>query len=166
MQVLIINLDRARERLAFQQAQMRALGLSFTRIAALDADHLPDLGEAYWNGWERPIRPAERACLLSHRHIWETIAAGADPVLVLEDDAVLSDKVPALLEALRHRSDLDHVTLETRSRKNLSLAPASPICHCAGSTRIVRGRRPIFSGQREPPSFSSAVPSTVPLPMR
>ncbi|MCF1466782.1 glycosyltransferase family 25 protein [Agrobacterium vitis] len=119
MQVLIINLDRARERLAFQQAQMQALGLPFTRIAALDADHLPDLGEAYWSGWERPIRPAERACLLSHRQIWEAVASGTDPMLVLEDDAVLSDKVPALLEALRHRTDLDHVTLETRSRKKL-----------------------------------------------
>jgi len=120
MRILVINLDRATERLAFQQAQMQALGLSFTRLAAVDISSLPqDIDEAYWNGWERPMRPAERACLISHRRAWEEIAEGTEPVLVLEDDAVLSDKLPALLGSLEDRRDLDHVTLETRGRKKL-----------------------------------------------
>lgn len=120
MRILVINLDRATERLAFQQAQMQALGLSFTRLGAVDSGSLPhDIDEAYWNGWERPMRPAERACLISHRRAWQEIAAGTEPVLVLEDDAVLSNKLPALLAVLKDRRDLDHVTLETRGRKKL-----------------------------------------------
>ncbi len=120
MRVLIINLDRSTERLALQQAQMAALGMKFSRFAAIDASTLTDEGsEAYWNRWERPMRRSERACFLSHRAVWQQVAAGTEPVLVLEDDAVLSDKVPALLAQLHHRHDMDHLTLETRGRRKL-----------------------------------------------
>jgi glycosyl transferase, family 25 len=120
MQVLIINLDRSTDRLAFQHAQMTALGLSYTRVPAVNAKEL-NLNEAdpYWNRWERPMRISEKACFLSHRAVWEQISKGDEPVLVLEDDAVLSHKVPALLERYQNREDLDHLTLETRGRKKL-----------------------------------------------
>lgn len=120
MQVLIINLDRSTDRLAFQHAQMAALGLSYTRIPAVNARDLAiDESDPYWNRWERPMRLSEKACFLSHRAVWTQISLSDQPALVLEDDAVLSSTVPALLAQLGKRRDIDHLTLETRGRKKL-----------------------------------------------
>lgn len=120
MQVLIINLDRSKDRLAFQHAQMSALGLHYTRIPAANAQELNiDESAPYWNRWERPMRLSEKACFLSHHAVWEEIARGEKPALVLEDDAVLSNKVPALLERFQDRTDIDHLNLETRGRRKL-----------------------------------------------
>ncbi|OLP44399.1 glycosyltransferase family 25 protein [Rhizobium oryziradicis] len=120
MQVLIINLDRSTDRLAFQHAQMAALGLSYTRIPAVNAQDLTiNEADPYWNRWERPMRLSEKACFLSHRAVWTQISQSDQPALVLEDDAVLSITVPALLAQLAKRQDIDHLTLETRGRKKL-----------------------------------------------
>ena len=120
MQVLIINLDRSTDRLAFQHAQMAALGLSYTRIPAVNAQDLTiDEADPYWNRWERPMRLSEKACFLSHRAVWTQISLSDKPALVLEDDAVLATTVPALLAQVGKRQDIDHLTLETRGRKKL-----------------------------------------------
>lgn len=120
MDVLIINLARSADRLAFQRRQMAVLGLPFERIEAVPAEAVGAARpEAYWQGWERPLRPAERACLLSHVAAWERVAANGRPALVLEDDAVLSRRVPSLLDALGAIDGLDHVTLEVRGRRKL-----------------------------------------------
>ncbi|MCV2863857.1 glycosyltransferase family 25 protein [Albidovulum sediminicola] len=120
MDVLVINLAGSTERMAFQSRQLAALGLPFERVEAVSADAASALrSENYWESWERPLRPAERACLLSHVAAWETIAARGRPALVLEDDAVLSRRVPALLAGLANMGGLDHVSLEVRGRKKL-----------------------------------------------
>lgn len=120
MDILIINLARSTERLAFQQDQMAALGLGFRRIEAVTADAAAQARpEAYWQRWERPMRPAERACLLSHIAAWHKVAGMNRPALILEDDAVLSRRVPALLAAIEGRADCDHLTLEARKRRKL-----------------------------------------------
>lgn len=67
MDVLIINLARSTGRMEFQRSQMAALGLECRRIEAVTADAAAQARpETYWERWERPMRPAERACLLSH----------------------------------------------------------------------------------------------------
>lgn len=120
MDVLVINLASSTERMAFQSHQLAALGLPVERIEAVSADAASALrSEDYWESWERPLRPAERACLLSHVAAWERIAARGRPALVLEDDAVLSRRVPALLAGLADMDGLDHVSLEVRGRKKL-----------------------------------------------
>ncbi len=136
MEVLVINLARSIERMEFQRRQLAALGFGFRRLEAVTAEAAGGLRpESYWQGWERPLRPAERACLLSHVAAWERIAAAGRPALVLEDDAVLSRRVPALLSALETAPGLDHVTLEVRGRKKLLGHTARPV---AAGLRLVR----------------------------
>lgn len=120
MKTLVINLDRSTERLDFQRSQLSRLGLEMQRVEAVSAaDASAMRPEAYWQSWERPLGPAERACLLSHISVWKLISESGAPALVLEDDAVLSRRVPDLLAALDRTSGIDHVTLEVRGRRKL-----------------------------------------------
>ncbi len=128
MKASVINLGSSTQRLAFQDMQLRRLGIDFDRIEAVTAEAASALRPAaYWQSWERPLRPAERACLLSHVAAWERIAETGRPALVLEDDAVLSRRVPALLEALETMPGIDHVTLEVRKRRKLLGRAARPV---------------------------------------
>jgi glycosyl transferase family 25 len=119
MKALVINLEGSRERLAFQELQLSSLGIPFERLPAFDkdADETADL--PYWDTWERPLGRAERACLLSHQSAWQIVSAQAGPMLILEDDAILSEALPALLDRLDRANGMDFVTLETRGRKKL-----------------------------------------------
>lgn len=136
MEVLVINLARSTGRMAFQRRQLAALGLAGERLEAVSAEEASSRRpESYWQGWERPLRPAERACLLSHVAAWERIAASGRPALVLEDDAVLSRRVPALLAALDSLPGLDHVTFEVRGRRKLLGRETRPV---AVGLRLVR----------------------------
>jgi glycosyl transferase family 25 len=121
MRVLVINLDAQEERRAFQSAQLDRLGLTMERISAIDQRH-PDvcIPSEYWESWQRPLSLPERACLLSHRQAWERVASGNEPCLILEDDALLSEQTPAILNALSAWPVcFEHVTLEARNRKKL-----------------------------------------------
>lgn len=120
MQVLLINLAKATERLSFQKKQLGALKLNFERVEAVDAKAETTLLDSpYWDTWERPMSMSERACFMSHRQVWKQIAEGVEPVLVLEDDAILSATVPSFLAMLGSAQHIDYVTLETRARKKL-----------------------------------------------
>ena len=120
MQILVINLPEATERLAFQEQQMRRLGLSHEVIRAVSTNHVHERAHYHLAlGWERPLRKTEIACYLSHHKTWQTVLKRNKPALILEDDALLSRHVPVLLEELEHRSDCDYVTMEVRSRKKI-----------------------------------------------
>ena len=120
MRAIVINLDRAADRLAFQTRQLGGLGISWDRFAAITPDALtPARNAPYWQRWQRPLSDAEKAASASHRAVWEIIARGTVPVLVMEDDALLLPGVPALLSQLDRATGLDHVTLETRGRAKL-----------------------------------------------
>jgi glycosyl transferase family 25 len=126
MKALVINLDGEAGRLAFQLDQAQRLGLRLERLPAADARHLdPPSGDGYWRRWQRPLREAEKATLLSHRRAWGRIAGGAEPVLVLEDDAWLLPGASSFLDAAARLSGIEHLSLETRGRRKL-LGPAHP----------------------------------------
>lgn len=119
MKALVINLDAATERWAFQVRQLSHLGIPHERLPAFgkDAEETADL--PYWDTWERPLRRAERACLLSHQSAWQKVVDLETPLLIMEDDAILSDRVPDFLRCVDRNWDVDFVTLETRGRKKL-----------------------------------------------
>lgn len=91
--VFVINLDRMPERMAASSELMRRAGIPFERISACDyqqmtvrdlarviAPHPPRFAK-------RAVTAAEAACFLSHRTVWERIAAGSSPgAFVFEDD--------------------------------------------------------------------------------
>jgi len=118
MNVLVISLPNAKERRDFQQNQLSKIGLEFE---FLDATSIHDLNEAtykqHYQDWQRPLKTTEVACYYSHRHAWEKVIKSNKPVLILEDDALLSKCVPSLLRDLSNKTDVDLINLENRARK-------------------------------------------------
>jgi len=120
MRALILNMAMATERMGFMAAQMAHFGLDYERIEAVTPATLaPPAEDPVWHRWQRPMRATEMALCASHVAAWRRIVALDAPCLVLEDDAVLAGDVPAFLARLAPLGDVDHVSLETRSRKKL-----------------------------------------------
>ncbi|MFG1284809.1 glycosyltransferase family 25 protein [Xanthobacter autotrophicus] len=116
MLILLINLARRPDRLAFMRGQLDALDLAFERIDAVDGRAL-DLGPTMGR-----ITAGERACALSHRRAWERfLASGEQCCLVLEDDALIAPEaklfiespgaIPSDAEILRLEATPQHSTL-------------------------------------------------------
>lgn len=96
MRCVFINLDLATARRAQIEASLAAnlpaeVAVSrFPAVTAAEAEQLPG-----------SISPAEKACFLSHLRVLEADPEDARPLLVLEDDAVLSPRTwPVLQNAL------------------------------------------------------------------
>jgi len=120
MQVLIINVPHATERMAFMAAQMDALGLPWERMEGITPDTLsPPENDPVWHRWQRPLRATEMALCASHVAAWRRILELGQPCLVLEDDAVLAAGTPEFLAGARALSGVDHISLETRARKKV-----------------------------------------------
>lgn len=73
---------------------------------AIDPDDLPGFELYPWEiasdnpWWSRPLKLGEIGCAISHWMCWQKAAAdGADPALILEDDAVLPDHCAARLQS-------------------------------------------------------------------
>lgn len=101
MKILLINLAKALERLAFQNAQFARLGLVFERVEGVG-------GEAVDDGYYKKMAASglrlmsrnEVGCFLSHLKCWQKCVALNEPVLVLEDDAVVSEELESALSGL------------------------------------------------------------------
>ena len=119
---LVINLDNAKERWSFQEKQLTELNIEYQRWEANSVDHLTDEEYEKWaNDWQRKLRRTEVACFLSHYRAWQHIANSEQPFLILEDDALLSQKLPSILLEINSNRNIkyDHITFETRGRKKL-----------------------------------------------
>ncbi|KQQ82021.1 glycosyltransferase family 25 protein [Aureimonas sp. Leaf324] len=126
MRVVFINLDRAVERRAFMEAQGVRLGLVLQRVRAVETGDISADVDARLNGrWERPLSGPELGCFLSHHAIWQEVARASGPVLVLEDDAVLSRRIGAALPALTTFKGADFLNLESFDRKRFAARRAT-----------------------------------------
>lgn len=118
MKVLVINLDSAKDRRDFQANQLSSYQLDYTFLNAISTrDIEPKLYQKHHNDWQRPLKETEVACYYSHRSAWQRVIDEDQPMLILEDDALLSRRTPALLSILESRSDADFINLENRGRK-------------------------------------------------
>ena len=132
MKAYFINLDREETRRAFQIAQAAELGLDLHRIRAVNRDEVrPPPESDYWQRWQRPLRTAEMATLLSHRAAWQKVLEVNEPCLILEDDAWLMPTSTNFLAKLAILNGVEHISLETRNR-----------------FKILGGRHPDFPGVR------------------
>lgn len=103
MELYFINLSRRNDRREAMEIQARRLGLTLTRLDAVDA-HAADPSEiARWFEKTGPlgeIPKGDRCCALSHRLAWNRFVAGGAPyAAVLEDDVTLSDRAPLVLQS-------------------------------------------------------------------
>ncbi|KQT45078.1 hypothetical protein ASG43_12280 [Aureimonas sp. Leaf454] len=141
MRAVFINLDRAADRRAFMERQAERLGLGFERVPAVEAPAISESDVArLGRSWERPLTRPELGCFLSHHGIWRQVASGAEPVLVLEDDVVLSPRLPRLLPAMAALEDVDLVNLESFGRRRFVGREAKPITQGAGLLRLHRDK--------------------------
>ena len=103
----VINLDRAPERLDRISRQLQRLDLPFKRLSAVDARLLTTeqrgaLDEAAYRR-KHGMTPVlgELGCYLSHVAVMQQfLASDAGFALVLEDDVLLQDSLPAVLQGL------------------------------------------------------------------
>ncbi|MCY1126048.1 glycosyltransferase family 25 protein [Frigidibacter sp. RF13] len=125
---ILINLTSASDRRAFQEQQLNRLSIPFVVLPATTAaDIVPSELSRFRNAWARPLRATEIACTLSHRRAWAEVVAGGRPRLILEDDAVLSPSLPALLAELIDRPATEYVTLETYVHPKLLSRKKEPL---------------------------------------
>ena len=157
LQTWVINLDRAPERLARIAAQLQALGLPYTRLPAVDAHALkPEQSAALDVAAYRrkhgmtPVL-GELGCYLSHVAAMRLfLATEASCALILEDDVLLRNSLPAVLQGLMaHPGRWDMVKLSAEHSgtpvKVLALSPghdlAVMLSRCTGSSAYLLNRR-------------------------
>lgn len=162
----VINLDRAPERLARIRGQLERLGLPFTRLSAVDARQMTPaqkalLDEAAYRR-KHGMAPVwgELGCYLSHVAVMRAFLAGdAEFALVLEDDVLLHDSLPAVLQGLMaHPGRWDAVKLSAVHRgtpvKVLEVAPghhlAVMLSRVTGSSAYLMNRKAAAAWVREP----------------
>ncbi len=120
MRALVINLWSEGTRMGFMAEQLGRLGIAFERLEAVTPETVtPPPGDPYWRLWERPLRVTEMAAMASHRAAWARVAAGGEPLLILEDDAVLMSGAGDFLADVATIAEAELVTLETRGRRKL-----------------------------------------------
>lgn len=153
----VINLDRAPERLARIAAQLDRLGLPWTRLPAVDARAFTPAQQAqldadtYRRRHGMEPAPGELGCYLSHVEVMRRFLAGdARFALVLEDDVLLGDSLPAVLKGLAAHADRwDMVKLTAvhsgTPQPYLEIAPghrlAVMLSKCTGASAYVVNRR-------------------------
>ncbi|WP_161992719.1 glycosyltransferase family 25 protein [Aureimonas leprariae] len=138
---IFINLDRAAERRRFMEEQGARLGIAMTRFAAVRAEDIPvEQARALNHRWERPLTGAELGCYLSHLAIWREAAAGDGPVLVLEDDVMLSKRLPSVLPRLVALPEVEFLNFESYERKRFVAHPPRPISDGLAVVRVYRDK--------------------------
>jgi glycosyl transferase family 25 len=120
LKIIVINLNRAKERMDFQCQQLDRLGLNFSRLSA-DCDSHKANFEKYQYNWHRPLSYSEISVFFNHKKIWEMIIQENTPILILEDDAFLADDTPELLKKIERLKNLDYLNIEARGNKQKKL---------------------------------------------
>jgi glycosyl transferase family 25 len=108
MDIFVINLASSKDRLESITAELAAAHLNFTRISAIDGSSLSpsELNTHYQSNlnkrtYRRPLSLGEIGCYLSHRNCWQQVVDNKLAMaLILEDDAALSDQLPAVLSTI------------------------------------------------------------------
>ncbi len=121
--IIIISLRHAVERREKMRGQMERLGLSFRFFDACTPDSVPeDLRPQFFDAQGRPhgdfLIPGEIGCYASHLSVMRMLADGElrEPMLVLEDDAVILESSPARIALLadymrRYPGEIEYVNL-------------------------------------------------------
>jgi len=132
MKIVYINVASRTDRRDFMEGQLQALGLSAERIEAVTpADLTREQIDRYCDASRGAfLMPLELCCGLSHlRALRSVLVSGADRAIILEDDAVLSSRLPAFLQDFEQLSlACDLLRLETTFERTRLLASQMPAC--------------------------------------
>jgi len=105
----VITLEHAQERREIISARLEALGIPFEFFPGVDGRKIDLLAHPHYSKWKRrmffgrDLSKGEFGCVLAHQSIYEHIVENNIGVaLILEDDAILTDELPAVVGALTH----------------------------------------------------------------
>lgn len=106
MRSLVVSLPKAADRRAFMRSQLERLGIEYGFVdGAIGAEAIGDAryydrsGALSAEG--RELRPGEVGCALSHGRAYDALLESGLPwALVLEDDAILDERLPGVLSSL------------------------------------------------------------------
>ncbi|GGD93045.1 hypothetical protein GCM10011390_09740 [Aureimonas endophytica] len=139
--IRFINLDTAEARRRYMEGEAARLGLAFERLPAVSAATIAPTRAARLNGaWERPLTDAELGCFLSHETLWRDVAEGDGPMLILEDDVMLSARLPLVLPALAATRDVDVLNLESFDRRRFVGRATRPVGEGQSIVRLHRDK--------------------------
>lgn len=107
LRIFVISMPHSTERRAAISARLGALGLEFSFFDGIYGKNVDMHRHPLYAGTRRrlffgkDLTAGEFGCLLSHRGVYQRIVDENVPrALVLEDDAILTDDVPAVLAAV------------------------------------------------------------------
>jgi glycosyl transferase family 25 len=126
-----INLDSRTDRRAFMEAQFEAIGLDVERLQATTPETIDaeDMAPLAMKDVGRRLSPPEIAVSISHFRAWKgMLDRGRRHVLVIEDDMLLSRRLPAFLSALDSgTADIGILRLETHQTQVRIHPQAEPV---------------------------------------
>ena len=123
--IFVVSLVREMERRARMRKELEAWRLDFDFFDAVDGAELAEdcyhhrMQEQWWRVMRgRRLSPGEIGCFLSHYALWQHLVdTGTQHAIVLEDDAVLEDGFPVIIDAiLKTYPDWDIVLLSPKKR--------------------------------------------------
>lgn len=119
MNIYVINLDKATERMAKTRVQLERMNLTFTRIPAVLGADL-NLENSIINNLlfritqMRDCTSGELGCAESHRLVWNKILKSNEPYsLILEDDVLLPENLHQVLSLIEASKNLDIINLSS-----------------------------------------------------
>ncbi|WP_053999203.1 glycosyltransferase family 25 protein [Ahrensia marina] len=120
--ILLVNLDRSEDRLIRMKSIFDEMGLSFSKVPAVDGRNMSDVEIDSWLDADENfyrLRAGEVGCFLSHRACWSIAAANEQPFTVIfEDDVHIGEAAVDLLGDVNWiPKDADIIKLETNQRK-------------------------------------------------
>ena len=141
MKVLVINLVYANDRRELQNEQLSFYGFDYEFLNAVSVDNIGlETYKQHYKDWQRPLKKTEVACYYSHRNAWQRVIDDNQPILILEDDALLSKHLVVLLPTLEKEKNADLINLENRGRKKFIAKKAKPIGHQSQMLRLYQDR--------------------------
>jgi glycosyl transferase, family 25 len=135
MNIILINLARAADRLQKMAAQFATLGTGYELLTATDGRSLTDIDRALVDNEKRkmitayPLTDNEIGCWISHRRAMERLVASQEAMAtIVEDDVTLSPDFPKVLEAIEeHAGSFDIIDLHRNFRRGEIFVPCRPL---------------------------------------
>lgn len=132
MDIFLINLEQSKERLQAQKNQFKKQHLDFIRMPAVS---ITDIDDDYYQkvafSWQRPLKKAEIACILSHKKLWQWSVDNNKACVILEDDVLLVNNFKEIINEIEQFSPtIDYINLEAHSRRKkiISNNPIITLC--------------------------------------
>lgn len=106
MKIAVINLVRSKDRRQLMERNLGRLGLEFEFFSGVDGSRGEHEAisrydeEAAWRDHLQPLTIGEIGCFASHYRLWQRCARTGEPIIIMEDDVIVTDTFVGVVEAV------------------------------------------------------------------